>query len=363
MEIAATYFDGETARDQAVQLRRTDSALEFEGPQTPLTTWSLSGLHAIDAPSEGQPFRITHDSHRGARLIITDRDFVTALLASNPKLHGSYGWGHIGQVLAWTAGGLAAFAVAGWFVMSFLPQQVANMLPDNWRKRQGEQMISSLVEDAKRCDTAEGREALSAMVAALAEGRPDIPALSVEVYNLPVLNAFAVPGGRIVITRELLRAADEPSEVTGVLAHELGHVALKHPEAQLVRYAGLQVLMSLLGGNSQIFSSMAAVASLLSYSREAEAEADTYARDTIVAASVDPMGLRHFFEKVMKEEGDTPGAKEGERYATLRRLGTMFSTHPGTPERIAQIQPLPAGKTPVQIMTPDQWKALKAICN
>jgi beta-barrel assembly-enhancing protease len=81
----------------------------------------------------------------------------------------------------------------------------------------------------------------------------------------------------------------------------------------------------------------------------------------MVKASVDPIGLKHFFEKFMKLEGIKPGdpAKEA---SALDRIGNVFSTHPGTEDRIKEIQPLPAGKTPVHIMTDQQFKDLQKAC-
>jgi beta-barrel assembly-enhancing protease len=55
---------------------------------------------------------------------------------------------------------------------------------------------------------------------------------------------------------------------------------------------------------------------------------------------------------------DTPNTE-----SALDRIGNLFSTHPGTEERIKQIEPLPAGQTPKQVMTAQQWEALKNACN
>jgi beta-barrel assembly-enhancing protease len=365
-DISAIYFDGESARDRAVVLRRVGDMLEFSGPDATLTQWTIKGLHPIDTPAEGQPFRLSHDEKPGARLVLRDQAFIDELLAANHFLKGGYGWNHIRQVLGWTAGGIAVLAALGYLTLSFLPQQVAKIMPESWRTRMGEQIISDLVSGARRCDAKPGLEATSAMVQALAEGQPDIPSISVEVYDIPIMNAFAVPGGRIIITRELLRAADNADEVTGVLAHEIGHVNYRHPEAQLVRIAGLQVLVSTMtGSNGGNWSSNAAgLAALLEYSREAETEADAYARDTLVKSRIDPIGFKTFFEKILKmEKGDTPSTdSKNSDNSVFTKLGKAFSTHPGTEDRIKLIKPLPDGVTPVRIMTDQQFQDLKTIC-
>jgi beta-barrel assembly-enhancing protease len=363
MSVAAVYFDGEIARDHAVTVQRVGSNLEFQGDDTAVTTWSIAGLHPIDPPTPGQPFRITHDNKPGARLIVWDQVFIDDLIAQNSHLKGGYSWRHLGHVLGWTAAGFAGLAALGYFAMTVLPQQVAGLLPQSWRQRMGEQVITSLVGSAKKCDTAGSRAAIASMVSALAESGVDIPSVQIDIYDMGLVNAFAVPGGRIVLTRGLLNEASEASEVTGVLAHELGHVYHLHPEAQLVRFAGLQVLAGAVSGGASgdFISSAAGLAAILRYTREAEREADAFARDVMVKASVDPIGLKHFFEKFMKLEGIKPGdpAKEA---SALDRIGNVFATHPGTEDRIKEIQPLPAGKTPVQIMTGEQFKDLQKAC-
>jgi beta-barrel assembly-enhancing protease len=363
MTVTAVYFDGEIARDHAVTVRRVGSNLEFAGDGVPLTTWTIAGLHPIDPPVDGQPFRITHDLKPGARLILRDKVFIDDLVLQNSHLKGGYSWRHLGQVLGWTAAGLATLAVLGYLAMTVLPQQLAGLLPDSWRKNMGDQIVTSLVGTSKKCETPESRAAVSSMVTALAESGVELPPISIDVYDMSLVNAFAAPGGRIVLTRGLINEASDPSELTGVLAHELGHVYHLHPEAQMVRLSGLQILISAVsgGGGSDILSNAAALAAILRYTRDAEREADTFAREVMAKSSVDPMGLKRFFGKIMKREGGAPKdpAQEG---SALDRIGNVFSTHPGTEDRIKEIQPLPAGKTPRVIMDDAQWQALRRAC-
>jgi beta-barrel assembly-enhancing protease len=366
MSVNGTFFDGEIAKDKTVSIRRVDNALEFLGDDTPLTRWSISGLHSIDPPQKGQPFRITHDSKPGSRLVIRDDAFIADLVAANRHLKGGYSFRHLGQVAGWTVGGLAAAVALGWVVMTFLPAQLAGLLPDRMRNEAGTQVVNSLVGSSKKCENPAGREALSAMYATIAEGTKDMPPLVIEVYDIPIMNAFAAPGGRVIFTNELIQKAGTPEEVAGVFAHEVGHVALLHPEQQLVRLAGMQVLIAGLtgGGAGEYLGNIAGIATILRHSREAEKDADAYARDVMSAAKVDPTGLRTFFEKVLKFEKPVTPPKDANAAepSTLDKLGNLMSTHPATEERIKDIQPLPSSVTPVKVMTDVQWTALRAIC-
>jgi beta-barrel assembly-enhancing protease len=342
MAIEAVYFDGETARDYRVTVQHSN------------------GLHPIDPPAPGQPFRITHDNKVGARLVVTDEAFIQQLVAANSHLKGGYSWRHVGQIFGWTAAGLIGLAAAGYLAMTVLPQQVAGLLPQKLRNDIGQDVIKSLTGDAKHCDTAAAREGISAMVAALSEGGVELPSVTIELYDMTMVNAFAAPGGRIILTRGLVNEASAPEEVTGVLAHEYGHVYHLHPEAQIVRMFGVQMLISTIsgGGSSDMISSAAGLAALLRYGRSAETEADKFARDVMKTASVDPMGLKRFFEKLQKLE-NRPATTENN---ALDTIGNVFSTHPGTEDRIKEIQPLPAGQKAKTIMTDTQWKALQKAC-
>ncbi len=358
MAVPAIYFDGETARNRSVEVADDGINLTFSGIDTPYTSWSIKGLHAIDAPASGQPYRLTHEDKSGARLIIRDDAFIKTLVSRSSHLKGGYSGRDIAHIIGWTLGGLVVVAALGYLSMVLLPDKVAHILPESWRNRVGSQMETAMAEGAKLCHTTAGDAALSSMISNLAQGQPDLPAISVHIYDISVLNAFAVSGGKIIMTREILEKADGPDEIAGVLAHEIGHVAHRHPEAQLVRLTGMQVLGSVFTGSNggDMTTNIALLATILKFTREAEAEADAYARETLVKSSIDPLGLKRFFEKINKLEGG------GDKSSAFSKLGGIFSTHPGTEDRMKLIEPLPAGVTPKPSLTSEQWLALKNIC-
>ena len=357
MAIEAIYFDGETSRDNKVLISLGPQGLEITGDTVSAQTWSLPGLRAIDLPYASQPLRLAHHRQPGARLIIGDRGFTEQLLAQAPHLRGGINPKRALHLFLWIGSGLTVLAGLIYITLNFAPQKLAVLLPDEWSRRVGEQMEASLVEKARICQSTAGDRALTALLANLAEGDADMPPLRVRVYDIPIMNAFALPGGLIVLTRGLLDKAAAPDEVAGVLAHEIGHVAHHHPEAQLVRIAGVQILLSVATGTSggTNASSLAGLAAVLKSSREAESEADAYAVAMLSAAQIDPMGLKHFFEKILSEEGKPSGG-------ALSRLGTVFSTHPVTTERIDLIKPLPEGAQIKSPITDAQWNDLKKIC-
>ena len=359
MAVSAQYFDGETARAREVNVSDSGMSLTFSGPDTPYTSWSIIGLHSIDAPAVGQPFRLTHADKPGARLIIRDDQFVKTLVSHSSHLKGGYSSRDISHIFGWTIGGLFAVAAIGYLCLTLLPDYVAHILPNSVRNRVGTQIETAMVGQARVCHSPAGDAALTSMIANLAEGSPDLPPIDVKVFDIPILNAFTVPGGKIILTRELVEKADAPDELAGVLAHEIGHAAYLHPEAQLVRLSGAQVLLSVFTGSNggDTTANVAFMATIFKYSRNAETQADAYAQKTLVNASIDPISLKRFFEKILKLESGAVAVS-----GPFARLGGLFATHPGTAERIKEIGSLPAGIIAKPSLTDVQWKALKDIC-
>jgi beta-barrel assembly-enhancing protease len=357
MAIEARFFDGETARDYRVNASLDAGGIAFAGDGVLATVWDLPGLKAVDVPHAGHLLRLAHEGHPGARLSIQSDHFQTQLLDLAPQLKGGFNSRRTMRAAMWIGGGLAVLAGLAYFTLNFAPQRFATLLPDQWTQRIGTQMEASLADNAKRCHTPAGDAALAIMVEHLAEGDPDMPPIQIHVYNIPVMNAFTLPGGHIVMTRALIEKADSPEEVAGVLAHEMGHATHHDSEAQLVRITGLQILLSVATGTSggTNATSVAGLAAIMRSSREAERAADAYAVKTMTASNIDPIALGNFFRKMLADEGKSSGG-------TLSKFGDIFSTHPGTEERIGEIKPLPQGAVVEPVLSAAQWKDLQAIC-
>ena len=160
--------------------------------------------------------------------------------------------------------------------------------------------------------------------------RPDVT-WQVNVIDDPkTVNAFATPGGYLYVYSGLILTASNEAELAGVMAHETGHVVARHAARQMVDAYGLQAITALaLGKNPGLLASLgAAVGSkgfMLANSRSDETEADEYGARYAAAAGYDPHGLVTFFDKLRKQEGNSP------------RLLAILSDHPATPDRIDHV--------------------------
>lgn len=139
-------------------------------------------------------------------------------------------------------------------------------------------------------------------------------------------NAFAVPGGVIVLTQGLLDSLDEEIAIAFVLAHELGHFAGRHHLKRLGRQIGFgSSVMLLTGGNSDRLLRNSVNLVALNYSRKQEGEADLFAMDCLNTIYADTNGAEKLFE-LLEADSELPG------------WAYMFMTHPDTKERIRMIE-------------------------
>jgi predicted Zn-dependent protease len=200
--------------------------------------------------------------------------------------------------------------------------------------------------------------ALADLAKRLGEGDSEAPLFELKVYDIDIVNAFALPGDRIVITEKLIETAEAPDEVAGVLAHEMGHVYHRHAEAQMVRAMGIELLLKIASGGGGDIGGFAGLLAILRYSRDAEREADSFALDQLKKVAIDPLGLKRFFERMMKLEGD-----QGLSRGIFGTMSDMMSTHPVTKERIDAIQPLPHGTPARPVLSDADWASLRKICD
>lgn len=147
------------------------------------------------------------------------------------------------------------------------------------------------------------------------------------------LNAFAAPAGHIYVNTGTILAAHNASELAGVIAHEIGHVAYRHVANNYNRQRNTGILYQagvvaawLFGGGmgasaAQLGGGLAATAYLNTFGREAEMQADAFAVDSMPRANWDPNGLVSFFKTLQAQGGPNVPA--------------FLSSHPATDERIA----------------------------
>jgi len=237
-----------------------------------------------------------------------------------------------------------------WFGWPPAADLIARTVPASWEQRLGDSVVATITQGTRRCVAPEGSAALDRLAAHLAEasGLPGTP--NVQVVDTALVNAFAAPGRHVVLHRGLIMAASGPDEVAGVLAHEFGHLHHRHGLRNVARAIGVGTLVSILIGGSDFGAFAATLLVTVSYSREFEAEADTFAAEVLTGSGIGVEGLASFFERV-----EEPGPRG-------RSVWRYLSTHPDPAERAAALRARAAPPS-APALTPEEWLALRKICS
>jgi predicted Zn-dependent protease len=168
------------------------------------------------------------------------------------------------------------------------------------------------------------QQAIQSALTALCKKTNDCPSYQLNFRKSPTIgaNAFALPGGYLVLTDELVTLAKNNNEIIAVLAHELGHVKGRHALRQTLQgtISGL-IVIALTGDVSSIASGLPALMLNMSYSRDLEAEADVYSLQSLKTACIP---TKSFATLLLRLETSHDGTSVPE----------MISSHPDTKTRI-----------------------------
>ena len=190
--------------------------------------------------------------------------------------------------------------------------------------------------DAKLITDPDIQTQLHVLVAPLLDALPnDRYKFKFHIFENPDLNAFAMPGGYVVINSGLLLEVSEPEQVLGVLAHEIAHVTEQHSVRNIMETAGLFMIVQTFFGDMTGLGALLADggAQLLqkSFTREFEEDADDVGLEYLAAAQINPEGLIELLQILLDEQNKTI-------YGTAMNQMAWLSTHPTTEKRIADLR-------------------------
>jgi predicted Zn-dependent protease len=298
---------------------------------------------------------IAHPAHPGWSIYTSDlallrepallqRPELAPLLASMRRKRAR-NW----TVLAVIALVVLAVPLVVLFNMDLLTRAAARQVPAAWEQKLGTTAFGQYQIQAQMIRDDRAAELLGQLIAPLTGALGGSPyTYQFHIARDARINAFALPGGKIVLHDALVLRADSAEELLGVLAHEIAHVTEQHGTRNLIASAGIALtVQALLGDAGGLMSTIATAAPFLltqKYSRQFETEADDHGHRLLTRANIDPRGMVRFFER-MKEEEEKVRKKireqAGDRAAdTLAQLPEFLSTHPATEARIARMRSL-----------------------
>ena len=358
----AKFYNGEMAQPHQaiVELNRTNLLITTQ-KQSLKIDWPYKEIKLLEHPVSPQPARLTSSKMPNARLVIETENWhrLKGILPQSafPGISLSTNW----KSLIGFAGLSVTFILGFMLYGPKLFEYASHMIPQSTEEQIGQLTIESLVKDPV-CVAPQGKASLEKMVKKIQQGMKRNIAFNVRVISDDeILNAFAAPGGHLVIYSGILKKAHSVNEMAGVLAHEMAHIEMNHPMKSLMRDLGASMTLHMMFGSTGAISNTAKLAGVfnqLHYSRQDELEADIVGQDLLKKANIDPSGLEVFFERG-KEEAEIEKSKENSIPEFLKYL----STHPHTQERINNLKTHKTNITNYrQTLNEVEWQALKNIC-
>lgn len=230
---------------------------------------------------------------------------------------------------------LLAMVVAAYFGIRYGATEAVHSLPTSVDVKIGEAAFSSMDLGGPEVNNQVVVRAMQSIVNRLApEAAIDGLEFEIHVVTSPMINAFALPGGTMVIYTGLIKNADNAEQVASVLAHEMAHATKRHGLQRIARsmgiWAGVSLLIGDVGGLMGAGADLFQIASVNSYSRGQETEADEEGARMMHAAGIDPSQMAKFFEMLEAEHGDVPD------------FFAWISTHPDHASRITSVEKMVA---------------------
>lgn len=344
------FHDGRTARRHQAEVRFGEHGLNIriDGRPDPMI-WPYRTLHLVSGRQSRQEVRLANRDAPDARLVIEAPEFLRLL-----ELHALHlarrGPVSSARTLKITVLVVGLLAIVGGLVLALprLAQPMARTIPLRWQVAWGAALTETFVAGHTPCSGPAGQRTLDDLTDRLMAGAGAPMPITVRVVRSPQVNAFALPGGQLVVLSGLIGSAKSADQVAGVLAHEIGHVVHRHPMEGLIRQLGAKLLFTLIGGNSG-----ALVGDLvnLSYSRKDEGQADATAVRLLNAAGISADGLASFFQGIAAR---TPESVE--------KFTVFLSNHPTTKARAVTVHRLNRLANGAPALDQTAWKALRAIC-
>jgi Zn-dependent protease with chaperone function len=211
--------------------------------------------------------------------------------------------------LVWSlVGGMTLATVLGlWFGSDLLVELAVSRIPVEWEQKLGESAYRDFLSHQEVMKEGPAVTALGEMTQRLIEQIPNNPyKFDVTVVKSDVINAFALPGGYVVVFTGLMKKAESGEEVAGVLSHELNHVLQRHGLERILKSLGLLTVAAIVLGNQQglvgMMKQLGVELLTLKFGREQETEADLTGLQLLQRAKIDPSGMIRFFERLSEKD-------------------------------------------------------------
>ena len=323
------YYNGISPLPFTVDITLFDNELHIdywnELKEPVHVVWKKLQIIEWDATTAVVSLKYT-EQHSNQQLDVTDRDFINEYFAHFKKKETrkllkkhSTSW-----IASWILGFIGFLLACYFWLLPFVADSIANHFPKDYEIAMGNQIYESVLTDEK-VDETKTTNINRFFKQMKVEG--DYPVHIIVVKkNIP--NAFALPGGGMVVYSQIIDSMQSYEQLAALLAHEYSHVQLKHTTRGIFRnlagYLFVSLLFSDANGIANIIIQNANNLRNLSYSRDLEHEADMNGLQILANNHVDVNGMKRLFIELKKENQID--------------LNEMLSTHPDLDERIKSVE-------------------------
>ena len=347
--MTARFYDGRTAQAHQAEVVVDGDALRILADAREVV-WPLRDLEVeLDAGEA----RVSSRRERDARLVLAVADWGALVGDRLDHRRRARRRGEIRLV-----GGLTATAVAVvLFVTVGVPAlsgPLARATPVSMERRMGanfEGQIGAVFPDCQEPAAQAVLDRLGRRVAAGADSAFDI---RVRAVDAPIVNAFALPGGAVLVTDDLIHDAGSPDELAAVIAHEIAHVEKRHVMQGVWRDLGAGMLLDLVVGGGTGAGQQAVILggqlTNLRHDRAAELEADARGQALLHKAGLSSRGMAPFFARLERAAGG----------AELEAAAEFLASHPASGRRVRAAEA--AGRDGAPALTEAEWLTVRTAC-
>ena len=324
------FFDGESAIPQEIELifETEKGILIFETENNQLHSWNLDEV-SVQLKSKNMYLEYGNDPIQNIK--IGESDFVNRIYDFK-KAKGNLSWYHklmdmgIKAHILFTVFIFAIIGLGYFYAIPWVAEKAVIIIPEDYDSHLGatffeQNMLFSHVD-------AEKTKALNLFAKEL--HLKNTKKLKFAVVDSPIVNAFALPDGNIVVFSGILKTMKNYDELVGLIGHEVAHVNHRHSMKMVCRnLSGYIFVSAILGDANGIMATIGDnVNNLqsLSYSRNFEHEADVEGFEIVALNKINPKGMSNLFRRLQNEEVVT--------------IPEFLSSHPVTTERIKDINEL-----------------------
>lgn len=337
MTFEGKYYDGVEKTGYAARIALNVHGIDISyaspvnGQQS--LHWLPAKVHPADLTGKGTTYLKYGDTLPYQYLEVSDAAFENALkdMYREAQFHKHAG----GKLLSTGVKVLLSFIVVVtglvllvyFYALPAIADKMAKRVPISWEEEFGNASYTQMMAGEKKDD--ENSKRATAFFKAM--GYSSEYKVDITVTKNPVVNAYALPGGRIVVYEGILLGMDSYEEFAALLSHEYSHVALRHSTKSVFRSMSGYLLLSMLFGDASGVGALvienADQLKQLGYSRGLEQEADENGLKLMKQKGIEPEGMSDLLNTLKEEEGS--GTNDAMQF---------LSTHPLTKERMKYIR-------------------------